>query len=353
MVDALPIANNQLADLCPGRGKVRARYFRGFVPAIDFLGGSVQKIFAFHGLGMSAFDDPNGHIDCIPALNMMEYCSSYFDDPLFGLRLADFQEPETFGCVTVLARSAATVRDAIRTLVDYIPVFNGPECSLELVEAKFAAELRWHSDLCITKQADYQGLLLFIKSLRMLGGEDFRPLYANLRSRAKRPALEALQERVGCRVHMGASSNGIAFPLPLLDRTIPTSDRTLYALLSSTLSQVRNATAKAPLPLAVEGYIRKALPTGICSIKRCAKELDTSIRTLQNRLADQGLTFSDLVEKQRIELAKQLLKTTNYSVDEIADTLGYADQSGFGRAFKRWTGVTPSAFRAASTDLSG
>jgi AraC-like DNA-binding protein len=62
-------------------------------------------------------------------------------------------------------------------------------------------------------------------------------------------------------------------------------------------------------------------------------------------LIEQGLRFSEIVQVQRIEAAKRALKDTDAALSDIALKLGYSDQSSFGRAFKRWTGVTPQAFR--------
>ncbi len=95
----------------------------------------------------------------------------------------------------------------------------------------------------------------------------------------------------------------------------------------------------------VEDYVRGSLPSGNCSIQHCAKKLGTSIRTLQANLSESGLRFSDILEKQRIDLAKVHLERDELSLDEVAAMLGYSEQSSFGRAFKRWTGVTPQHYR--------
>jgi AraC-like DNA-binding protein len=71
-----------------------------------------------------------------------------------------------------------------------------------------------------------------------------------------------------------------------------------------------------------------------------------SVRTLQSRLAGEGVRFSELVERQREGLARSLLARRDLSLDEIAERLGYGEQTSFGRAFKRWTKMTPQQFRA-------
>jgi AraC-like DNA-binding protein len=78
---------------------------------------------------------------------------------------------------------------------------------------------------------------------------------------------------------------------------------------------------------------------------RCAAKLGLSTRALHKRLQAVGIQFSDIVDEQRLEAAKHALLQTDYTLDEIANHLGYSEQSSFGRAFKRWTNLTPQAFR--------
>ena len=70
-------------------------------------------------------------------------------------------------------------------------------------------------------------------------------------------------------------------------------------------------------------------------------------RTLQRRLSDRGYSFQTLVDDSRRELAKRLLKETDYPLAEIAFLTGFSEQSAFTRAFKRWAGQTPRSFRIA------
>jgi AraC-like DNA-binding protein len=80
------------------------------------------------------------------------------------------------------------------------------------------------------------------------------------------------------------------------------------------------------------------------SIKQVAKEMSVSVRTLQNRLKDEGVVFSDLLTDIRRQLAQKYLQE-NYSVEEITYLLGFSEPSVFRKAFKRWSGITPRQYR--------
>ena len=76
-----------------------------------------------------------------------------------------------------------------------------------------------------------------------------------------------------------------------------------------------------------------------------------SVRSLQRRLADFGLTHSRLLDEVRLEAARRLLERTDTSLAQIASDLGYADPANFTRAFQRWTAQTPSAYRRRSRQI--
>ena len=89
---------------------------------------------------------------------------------------------------------------------------------------------------------------------------------------------------------------------------------------------------------------------GTVSLEAVAGQLGTSPRTLQRRLNRRGISFWALVEQSRFEIAGALLRDTDLQVQEIATRLGYSTPGGFSRAFTRWAGCAPRAFRTTSAD---
>jgi AraC-like DNA-binding protein len=88
---------------------------------------------------------------------------------------------------------------------------------------------------------------------------------------------------------------------------------------------------------------------GTISLEAVAGHLGTSPRTLQRRLNQHGISFWALLEHSRFEIAAALLRETDLQVQEIAARLGYSTPSGFARAFSKWSGASPSAFRTLRT----
>ena len=87
------------------------------------------------------------------------------------------------------------------------------------------------------------------------------------------------------------------------------------------------------------------------SIKKVAGEMAVSVRTLQKRLEEEGVVFSELLRSIREKLAKQYL-TENYTVEQITYMLGFSEPSVFRKAFKKWIGVTPKEYRESVFNMS-
>ena len=334
-------------DAIPRPGRIWGGYLRGVKNVIRKLGGDPYTIIEHYEIDPMMLEDPDHDVDCGTAVNLIDYCSRSLSDPLFGLHLAEQQGPDCFGCAVTLARCAPTFRQALQSLIDYVPVSASPECELEMIAAREAAELRWRSHLSFgeTEQMNLQGLLLLMKTLQMLGGQHFHPRYATLKFGIPQADIQLLQDRLGCKVSVKAEANAIGFSAELLDYPTPTSNRTLYSVLGGYLSHLRVASRPGVIAQ-IEAYVRGALPTKDCSVDGCAEKLGTSVRTLQKRLTRIHMRFSEIVQSERVQLAKNALLWTDWTLDEIAFQLGYSEQTSFGRAFKRSTGMTPQAFRA-------
>jgi len=332
----------------PTRGTVRVGYFWGLDKLVRELGGDPLAILEGRGLDAHTFDDPDNTIDCMAAIDLMEHCGSTLQDPLFGLHLAAMQEPGVFGCVVALAQAAPTFRQAIQCLVDFIPVSASPECELALVTTGDTAALRWRSDIGLGDEAQtyFHGLFIVHKTLQSIGRQHFRPQGASLGCALQRADAEAITRHLGYPVTGRSRHNAITFAAAHLDRPLPTSNRLAFSILQLGLANLQRA-SRGDYVENLRASIRRGLAAGHCTVGSCARDLHTSTRTLQKRLNRLGRKFSDVVRDERIRMARHALACSDYSLDEIAFQLGYAEQTSFGRAFKHATGFTPKAYRQA------
>ena len=102
----------------------------------------------------------------------------------------------------------------------------------------------------------------------------------------------------------------------------------------------------------VEQVIQSLLPVNGTKIETVAEIAGCSVRSLQRRVARQGIHYSDLVDRARFGLAVRRLVSDDGTMIDIALDLGYAEQSHFSRAFRRWAGMSPREFRRLCTEPS-
>jgi len=333
-------------ETVPTGRQMRIANLQGFSALARRYGSSPRELLERHNIDSRFVDDPDHSIDSKAVVDLFEYCSAKFDAPLFGLQLAQQQDADIFGSVTALCRAAPSVRDAINGFVDYIPVVHSPATSLALVEGKSTAELRWHvhSDLAQNSQANFQAVVLDLKLLRQIAGSALCPSYVNLAMDVRPKNIDKVEQQLGCRFYCTDNENAIAFPAHILEKRVASANRVVFKLLGGYLERMKAAT-RISLPERIHDYIRAVLPSGNVSVEHCAQRLGLSVRTLQLRLHELKVSFSDMVESQRAEQAKSYLQNLDGSLMDIAFQLGYSDQTSFGRAFKRWTNLTPRRYR--------
>jgi AraC-like DNA-binding protein len=95
----------------------------------------------------------------------------------------------------------------------------------------------------------------------------------------------------------------------------------------------------------VKHALKRSLAGKRPTVLHIARELGMTVRTLQRRLTDAGITFQQLVEDTRRELAHHYLKQSTVELNETAYLLGYKDANSFFRAFHLWEGTSPGEWR--------
>ena len=158
------------------------------------------------------------------------------------------------------------------------------------------------------------------------------------------PADTSLHERVfGCPVHFGADSNRLDIHPDALRQPLPTSDPARLALARERLDRLLAEPGGDSFQDAFDAAVRTCLRDGRLSLACCGVVLGRSERELRADLKREGLTYREAVDAVRRTLFAERVDAGD-SLVSIAATLGYNDQPAFTRAFKRWHGVTPSAW---------
>jgi AraC-like DNA-binding protein len=142
------------------------------------------------------------------------------------------------------------------------------------------------------------------------------------------------------------------FPGAWLQQALPADDAELQRLLARQIALLE-ARHRDEFPTQVSSVLRAALMTGHAGADEVAALFSMHSRTLNRRLGAFDTSFRQLVDEGRFAIAREMLEGTALDVSGIAEALGYADASAFTRAFRRWSGTTPAAWRTHRTEGRG
>jgi len=146
-------------------------------------------------------------------------------------------------------------------------------------------------------------------------------------------------------IHFNTDFNGITYDAGALQMPIMQHDDELHKVLCSHLLELEQQHPN-DLVSQVEHIIRQMLPTGNCTIDLTASCLNVSKRTLQNHLKAENASFQKILDQIRSDIASNYLNESQVSMTYLSEMLGFSELSAFSRAFKRWFGVCPRAWKA-------
>jgi len=156
----------------------------------------------------------------------------------------------------------------------------------------------------------------------------------------------AYRDALGCPVRFEQPWCGFELSSEMAARRIENADPETQRIATKYL-EATYLPASAQLSDRVAELTRRLLPTGQCSAEAIADELAMHPRTLQRRLADEGVRCADVIDRERRAQAARYLAEPGLHLNQIAGLLGYSEQSALNRSCRRWFGKTPRQCQAA------
>ncbi|WP_088279981.1 AraC family transcriptional regulator [Ideonella sp. A 288] len=279
-------------------------------------------------------------------LDMWDEAERLYGQPGLPSALAHAIPFGAFGALDYLVGSADTVAGCCDSAVlHFAMVSSDTALEIDLLDDGVRA-LRVRALGPLPDQALEFTLAALFSRLRYVSGGTFAPLLLGLP--LARPGNDDVRSRLfGLEPTYQHPCAEMLIDAAIWHLPTHSADAFLHATLKGMAAQLQLAQAgDSTLERALRVRLRDALAQGRADAARMAELLGVSERTLQRRLADIGRSFSDVVEEFRREEAARLLAMPGLQLVEVASRLGYAEQTSFTRAFRRWTGITPGAWRA-------
>jgi AraC-like DNA-binding protein len=332
---ALPTATGVVARLAYARARE--------------AGVELKPLLKKAGLTKRQIEDDGIRLEVRQQISFLNVVADAVEDPLLGFHLAQLPDLRELGLVYYIAASSDTVGDAFRRAARYSSVVN-EGVSLAYRDRNETA-LACHY-VGVARHRDRHQMefivTLLVRLCRHLTGLRLAPS----RVRFIHPRTDDRSELsafFGGELEFARTADDVVFDTAIKDMPIVSADPYLNELLLENCEEAvaRRSASRGSFRSAVENAIVPLLPHGKARADGIAGKLGLSQRTFARRLASEGLTFTEVLESLRGDLARQYLAHHALSVSQIAWLLGYQEVSAFTHAFKRWTGTTPRQVRAA------
>ncbi len=292
--------------------------------------------------------DPDARIPLSAVVRLWQAAAQHVPDPAFGLRLGGDACAREFGLVGYTMALSATVGAALTRLTRYDRIVSE---SL-VVHLDTGAEGTWvrvdsEPALQAFRPAADARLAALLSVCREIAAAPIAPLTVHLPYR--RPAdVKEYEKFFRAPLEFGAPATALLLGQDDLARPVSSSDEVLAGYLDHLAQQILTSLGTEHT---IRDHVRRllwsSLSDGVPDLDEVGRRLGMSARTLQRRLRDEGTTFAAVLSGIRQDMARPLLRDGRLAVSEVAYLLGYEDPSSFQRAFRRWSGRSPRAFRQA------
>ena len=325
---------------------VPTNYLTNIVEFAVSRGASRDRILRGADLTRATLEDPEARIPAEQFMAIVRGAIDHSGQPALMLQLGSQLRVTSHGILGYAAMSSATLAEALALATTYVqtrtPLL---VANVEVIDGMSVL----HVDEAAVLTEGRRGLLeLCVGALSsvaaFLTGDRFR-VRRLLLPYPEPPYIDEYRKIFDCPIVFDSEAAEIHFSTSLLEMKLPFADEAAKKLAAERCEEELAAIAASDN---IENQVRARLlkaSVGMPGLDEVARQLGLSPRTLRRRLKALDTSYQRILNNVREELAVQYLRTTDMTVCQIADRLGYSDQSNFGRAFKGWTGRAPQNFR--------
>ena len=312
------------------------------------FGVEAREVLRDAALPPDLLDDPDHTLTYPEYERLMRVSESLTGCEYIGLLVGQRAGLAEMGVAGDIARCGATAGESLRNLLDHFNLQSSATTlsilnSGDFLRLVFAIAETGMTD---TRQLQLGGVAISFNILRELFGPGWRPRLVSFATRAP-SNLRPFQRFFRVAPRFESDESSITFEQHWLERALPPVSEEFRSRVAS-MVRLRRAEILQDFPATVRRMLRKQLVVGPCSMDDIAAMLGMHRRTLDRRLQRHGVTYRELIDAVKRDVARQLLADTRLQVQQIAESLHFSNAANFATAFRRWTGATPSEYRRRS-----
>lgn len=328
---------------------VSASYVRGLLNMLQAQGLNVAQLCRDVELEARRLTDDDAFFERRTLYRLLERAALETEDPDIGLKVYSHFLPGSFQLVGYVMMSSPCLKDALERLIRFVPLLgSGFSASFRNdVDDSWRLSLLEHpeTDSIRPRQFTDVGSAVTLGFCHWLTGACLpRPLAIEF-DYPEPQDISSHQALFDCPLRFGAISTSILFDAQELLTPLNTANETLLALHEYAAQTRVSRLLGNSMVSRVRSLLSERLGEQACDLESTAAALAISKRTLQRSLEREGVRFKEILDSVRRQFADYYLRHSRHGYAEVAELLGFNDQSAFNKACLRWFGMPPGRYR--------
>jgi len=307
-----------------------------------------EPLFRKVGLDPALMDNASARYPRSKLMDLWDAAVEATGDPCIGLAVGFSLRPTSYHALGYSWMASQTLREALERLSRYYRVIVTVPLKVELTESAdhFELEVIYPDPRYPSPPVPLDSFLASIVRLcRTATSPHFHPVEVWVNHQDFDRAGEYVKQ-FDAPVRFNRDRNLLFFDKESLNAPLPGDNIELVKANDKVAEYYLESLDPSRMATDVRKLLIDLLPTGKANQQVIAKRLNKSVSTLQRQLSAEGTTFREIQDDTRQTLAEEYVRDGKHSLAQIAYLLGFSDQSNFSRAFKRWSGETPSEFQS-------
>jgi AraC-like DNA-binding protein len=326
-------------------GAVRIAAFIALPEVLGELGIDPHDVLEAAGVSDWIFDDPENVIAYPVVGRLLALSARLANCDHIGLLVGQRSRLAAMGLPGRFALCAETAGEGLQRFADFFTLHNTAATVSVISRGGFTRFAYAVSDRGMgdTGQLQLGAMALAFNILQDLCGPSWLPTVVTIASSAP-SNLRPCQRFFRAPLRFDSDESSLVFESHWRDRQLPPLDSVVRQQVEAEVLARRDELL-ADFPVTLRNVLRKHLAIGEFSMDTVASLLGMHRRTLDRKLKRHGVLYGELLESVKCDVACQLLRDTHLPMQQVAESLRYTSATNFSTAFRRWTGVTPSAYR--------
>lgn len=312
--------------------------------ALQSCGVDSRRVFRAAGIPLELANDPMTRLPTTAITRLYGACVDATNNPYFGLIVAKFIQMPTLHALGYALAASSTLMDFCRRLERYFRLVS-QVAKVSVNEADGKVYLRFEHLVDVSGETEDAFFGFLILAMRRLYKPSFNPVRVEFHRSMPREGADPYEKLMLAPVSFSHTDGLLVFDQFDLRQILGGSCPELAQVNDNIATDYLARLDRSDVITGVRKKIVDLLPDGECSRDKVASALGMSPSTLQLKLSERGTNFQQLLDDTRKELGCSYVQQPARSVTEITFLLGFNDTSNFTRAFKRWTGMSPTEYR--------